>query len=53
MTKKDFESLGENAVKAKEYGAELVLGEDYLSKLDGDIISAVLAHRFTDLNLLH
>ena len=28
----------ENAVKAKEYGAELVLGEDYLSKLDGDII---------------
>ena len=36
--KKDFESLGENAVKAKEYGAELVLGEDYLSKLDGDII---------------
>ena len=24
--------------KAKEYGAELVLGEDYLSKLDGDII---------------
>ena len=36
--KKNFESLGENAVKAKEYGAELVLGEDYLSKLDGDII---------------
>ena len=36
--KKDFESLGENAVKAKEYGAELVLGEDYLSKLDGNII---------------
>ena len=25
--KKDFESLGENAVKAKEYGAELVLTE--------------------------
>ena len=31
--RKDFESLGENGVKAKEYGAQLVLGEDYLSSI--------------------
>lgn len=36
--KKDFNSLGENGVLAKEYGAELVLGEDYLSKIDADIV---------------
>ena len=36
--RKDFESLGENAVKAKEYGAQLVLGENYLSEIDADIV---------------
>ena len=36
--KKDFEALGENGVKAKEYGAELVLGENYLSDIDADIV---------------
>lgn len=36
--KKDFDSLGENGVKAKEYGAELTLGENYLSNIDADIV---------------
>lgn len=36
--RQSFENLGENAVKAKEYGAELVLGDDYLSKIDADIV---------------
>lgn len=36
--KKDFEALGENGVKAKEYGAELVLGENYLSDINADIV---------------
>lgn len=36
--KKDFNALGENGVKAKEYGAELVLGENYLSDIKADII---------------
>ncbi len=36
--KKDFESLGENGLKAKEYGAELVLGDDYLSNIKADIV---------------
>lgn len=36
--KKDFDSLGENGIKAKEYGAELILGENYLSNIDADIV---------------
>ncbi len=36
--RKDFESLGENGIKAKEYGAELVLGENYLSNIKADIV---------------
>ena len=36
--KKDFDSLGENGIKAKEYGAELILGENYLSDIDSDIV---------------
>ncbi len=36
--RKDFESLGENGVKAKEYGAELILGDDYLSNINADIV---------------
>ena len=36
--KKDFDSLGENGIKAKEYGAELILGENYLSNIDSDIV---------------
>ena len=36
--RKDFEALGENGVKAKEYGAELILGEDYLSDIKADIV---------------
>ena len=36
--KKDFELLGENGIKAKEYGAQLVLGENYLSNINADIV---------------
>ncbi len=36
--RKDFESLGGNGIMAREYGAELILGEDYLSCIDADII---------------
>ena len=36
--KKSFEDLGENALKAKEYGAQLVLGENYLSDIKADIV---------------
>lgn len=36
--KKSFIDLGENGIKAKEYGAELVLGEDYLSDIKADIV---------------
>lgn len=36
--RKSFESLGDNGVKAKEYGAELILGEDYLSNINADIV---------------
>ena len=36
--RKDFDALGENAIKAQEYGAELVLGEDYLSNIQADIV---------------
>ena len=36
--RKDFESLGDNGVKAKEYGAQLILGEDYLSNIKADIV---------------
>lgn len=36
--RKSFEDLGENGVRAKEYGAELLLGDDYLSHIDADIV---------------
>ena len=36
--RKCFEDLGENGVKAKEYGARLKLGDDYLSDIDADIV---------------
>ena len=36
--RKSFDSLGENGVKAKEYGAELILGDDYLSNINADIV---------------
>lgn len=36
--KKDFTALGENGIKAKEYGAELILGENYLSDIDADVV---------------
>lgn len=36
--RKDFDSLGENGIKAKEYGAVLILGENYLSDIDADIV---------------
>ena len=36
--KKNFEDLGQNGIKAKEYGAELLLGENYLSEIDADIV---------------
>ena len=36
--KRDREALGENAELAEQYGAQLRLGENYLSSLDADII---------------
>lgn len=36
--RKDFASLGENGIKAKEYGALLLLGDDYLSNIEADIV---------------
>ena len=36
--RKSFDDLGENGVKAKEYGAELKLGDDYLENIDADIV---------------
>ncbi len=36
--RKSYEDLGENGLKAKEYGAELVLGESYLSDINADIV---------------
>lgn len=36
--RKDFESLGENGAKAKQYGAQLKLGDDYLENIDADIV---------------
>lgn len=36
--KKTYEELGENAKKAEEYGAELILGDDYLKNLDTDVL---------------
>lgn len=36
--RKNFEALGENGIKAKEYGAELLLGDSYLSDIDADIV---------------
>lgn len=36
--KKTYEELWENAKKAEEYGAELILGDDYLKNLDTDIL---------------
>ena len=38
LDKKDFEALGQNGVLAKEYGAELILGESYLDNIDADIV---------------
>ncbi len=36
--RKSFEDLGENGIKAKEYGAQLLLGGDYLKNIDADIV---------------
>lgn len=36
--KKSFDDLGENGIKAKKYGAELILGEDYLSDIEADVV---------------
>ena len=38
LDRKDFEALGENGVLAKEYGAELILGDCYLDNIDADIV---------------
>ena len=38
LDRKDFESLGGNGVLAKQYGAELVLGDSYLDDIDADIV---------------
>ncbi len=36
--RKEFEALGNNGLQAQKYGAELILGENYLSDLDADIV---------------
>jgi UDP-N-acetylmuramoylalanine--D-glutamate ligase len=36
--KKTFDELGENGVRAKNAGAELILGENYLDNIDTDIL---------------
>lgn len=36
--KKTFEELGENSIRAKNAGAELILGENYLNDIDADIL---------------
>ena len=36
--RKSFDDLGENGIKAKEYGAELILGENYLDEIKADIV---------------
>ncbi len=51
--KKNFEDLGQNGIKAKEYGAELLLGENYLSEIDADIVFEVPAHLFIRMSFLH
>lgn len=35
---KSFEDLGENGIRAKNAGANLILGKDYLSNIDTDIL---------------
>ncbi len=44
--KRDREALGENADLAEQYGAELNLGEGYLTDLDADIIFRTPGMRF-------
>ena len=36
--KKSFDELGGNGIKAREAGAELILGENYLDNIDTDIL---------------
>lgn len=36
--RKSFDDLGDNGVKAKQFGAELVLGDDYLDNINADIV---------------
>lgn len=36
--KKDFAALGDNGVKAQAYGAQLLLGDDYLQHIEADIV---------------
>lgn len=36
--KKTFEELGENGIRAKNAGAKLILGDDYLNNIDTDIL---------------
>lgn len=38
LDRKDFDSLGQNGILAKEYGAELILGGHYLDNIDADIV---------------
>ncbi len=36
--RQSYEALGENAVRAEKAGAKLILGDDYLSNIDTDIL---------------
>ena len=36
--RQSYEALGDNAVRAEKAGAELILGEDYLSNIDTEIL---------------
>ena len=47
LDRKDFEALGENGVLAKEYGAELILGDCYLDNIDADIVFRSPGTRFS------
>ena len=50
--KKNFEDLGQNGIKAKEYGAELLLGENY-PRLTPTSYSEVPVLLFIRMSLSH
>ena len=51
--KKNFEDLGQNGIKAKEYGAELYSVKIIFPRLMPISFSEVPVHLFTRMSLLH